>query len=147
VLVTPRPLLGSLAVRRITAIFVSLCVTAEGVSAAVAAATATRSLNESANHRAVKVKRGTMLLVTLHSTYWSFQALSGSALRAKGKPVTVPAPMGTCVPGGGCGTVTARFVAHADGSATISASRTSCGEALLCQPSQRTFTVKVKVTR
>jgi hypothetical protein len=140
-------LLGSLAVRRITAIVFSLCVAGAVAASAVAAGTAPRSLSESANHHTVKVKKGTTLVVTLHTTYWAFNALSGRALRAKGKPVTVPAPMGTCVPGGGCGTVTARFVARADGSATISASRTSCGEALLCQPSQRTFTVKVKVTR
>ncbi|MHB8692373.1 MAG: hypothetical protein ACYDHH_14125 [Solirubrobacteraceae bacterium] len=126
--------------------FVLLSVGVGGVSAAVAASAATRSLSESANHHTVKVKKGTTLVVTLHSTYWAFNALSGRALRAKGKAVTTPAPMGTCVPGGGCGTVTARFVAHADGSATISASRTSCGEALLCQPSQRTYTVKVTVT-
>ena len=132
--------------RRINAVILSLCVAGAVVGSAVAASTATRSLSESANHHTVNVKKGTTLVVTLHSTYWTFNPLSGNALRAKGRPVTVPAPMGTCVPGGGCGTVTARFVAHADGSATISAGRTSCGEALLCQPSQRTYTVKVKVT-
>ena len=120
-----------------------------GVSygAAVSAAPATSTLNGSANGRAVRVHRGAEIVVTLHSTYWSFDHVGGKALKSLGRPVYDPAPKGECVPGAGCGTVTARFRAESDGVTMIRAGRTSCGEALACAPSQRTFQVTVTVTR
>jgi hypothetical protein len=66
-------------------------------------------------------------------------------LRALGAPKFAPAPVGTCVPGEGCGTVTETYRAIRDGSGAINAGRTTCGEALLCAPSQRTYTVRVVV--
>ncbi len=36
------------------------------------------------------------------------------------------------MPGGGCGTVTAWFNADGPGTAVVTASRTSCGEAMAC---------------
>jgi len=125
--------------------FVGVGLGVMNVVVAAAASGSKRALSEPANHTTVTVSKGTLITVTLHSTYWSFHSPSG-ALSEKGSPVTKPAPIGKCVPGGGCGTVTARFIATRAGTGTISAARTTCGEAMLCRPSQRTYTVKVKVT-
>jgi hypothetical protein len=46
----------------------------------------------------------------------------------------------------GCGTVTQGFVALSDGSATVRASRTTCGEAMACPPQDATYEVTVRVT-
>jgi hypothetical protein len=46
----------------------------------------------------------------------------------------------------GCGTVTAVFRAVAPGSATITASRTTCGEALLCTGSAGAYEVTIVVS-
>jgi hypothetical protein len=60
-------------------------------------------------------------------------------------PTTSAAAMGTCVPGGGCGTVTAAFRALAPGRATITASRTTCGEAMRCTGTDGAWEVTVVV--
>jgi hypothetical protein len=103
-----------------------------------------RSLGSAANHGTVRVARGTRIVVTLHSTYWDFRALTGSALRRLGSP-RYHSAVGRCVPGAGCGTVTARFLAARDGTAAIHARRAACGEALACPPSMRRFDVRITV--
>jgi hypothetical protein len=112
----------------------SLAIAALLLAVASATALATgapqRKLSESSNHQTVHVSRGTTLIVTLHSTYWSLQAPSGGVLRAVGPPRYAPAAMGVCVPGGGCGTVTESYRATKDGVGAINASRTTCGVAL-----------------
>ena len=65
-------------------------------------------------------------------------------LRPQGDPAYAPAP--GCVPGGGCGTVTATYGAVHAGRVTVTANRTSCGEALRCSPEQGSFTVAVVVS-
>src|SRR4029077_16219094 len=88
----------------------------------------TITIDENANGSTLTVASGTQIVVILHSTYWSFDSSSApSVLRQPGAPTVSPAPIGTCVPGGGCGTVTAAFIAAGIGSAVITASRTSCG--------------------
>jgi hypothetical protein len=84
--------------------------------------------------------------VILASTYWSFSDSSKPAvLRSDGSAKVVPHLSG-CVPGQGCGTVTATFKALTVGTATIVAARTVCGEALRCRGSEGHYQVTVRVS-
>jgi len=69
-----------------------------------------------------------------------------SVLRQDGGPVLLARP-GSCpdIPGLGCVPVRADFTALTDGKAVITASRSSCGEALRCNPDQARFKVMVAV--
>ncbi|MGI8761671.1 MAG: hypothetical protein ACR2LF_10355 [Jatrophihabitantaceae bacterium] len=117
---------------------------ASGGSASAPAGT-TVSLGPHANGTSVRVARGTQLLVSLDGTYWIFAAPSSDSVRALApSAVATPSP-NRCPPGGGCGTVSERFAAVAPGSATISAMRRSCGEALRCAPDQARFRLTVIV--
>jgi hypothetical protein len=102
---------------------------------------------ESDNGRTIVLRRGGSLTVVLHSTYWTIAGSSAPrVLSERGRPVTTPAPPSAhCVPGQGCGTVTARFLAVGDGRADVTASRTTCGEALMCAPNQRSYVLHVVV--
>jgi hypothetical protein len=51
-----------------------------------------------------------------------------------------------CVRGQGCGTVSVRYRAVAPGRAIVSAERTTCGEARLCLPAERTYQVTIEIT-
>jgi hypothetical protein len=85
------------------------------------------------NGRTLTLSVGDELVVRLNSTYWQFAAPAGGAVISLGPPqVSASAPGVGCVPGAGCGVVTASFRAVAAGAETISADRTSCGEALRC---------------
>jgi hypothetical protein len=106
---------------------------------------ATVVLNDHDNGRTVSVRRGAHLTVELASTYWTFAASSdGAVLRQAGQPQVQPS--GKCVPGGGCGVVTAGFDALSAGGAVISATRTSCGEAMSCTEAEGRYRVSVVVT-
>jgi hypothetical protein len=106
----------------------------------------TTELSEADNGRAVTVSVGATLELVLHNTYWQVSASSKPAvLTMIGQPVYSAAGTMKCVPGTGCGTVTATFKAVAAGAALIAASRTSCGEALLCTGSAGVFEVNVAV--
>jgi len=95
--------------------------------------------------RTVTVASGQRLVVGLDSTYWTFRPVTpGGVLRAVGSPRVVPR-LDHCVPGQGCGTVTAEFQATGSGTATIEATRTTCGEALRCSPGQGDYRVQVRV--
>lgn len=94
--------------------------------------------------RTVRVQRGDVVEVRLHSTYWSFGPVAGGALH-RGKPIVRAAPVGKTVAGSGAGTVTDVFQARHRGRATITASRRSCGEALRCVGSQGSFRMYVVV--
>jgi hypothetical protein len=101
---------------------------------------------ESRDGGKVTLRRGQELRVVLHSTYWQFKAPSpAGVLRLVGKPVVRPKP--GCVPGQGCGTVTATYVARTVGSAAVVAARTSCGEALRCTPAAGSYKLTVAVLR
>jgi hypothetical protein len=103
-------------------------------------------VSEPDNGRTVTVHSGMRLTLTLHSTYWSIQGSSHpKVLHEVGGPSTQPAKPGTCVPGQGCGTVSATFVALMKGNADLTASRTTCGEALRCTPAQGAYIVHVVV--
>ena len=60
------------------------------------------------------------------------------------KPLTSPQLKG-CVPGEGCGTVTALYDAVAPGRADVNAKRTSCGEAMSCTGNLGFYRVTVVV--
>ncbi|MFJ9693845.1 hypothetical protein [Kitasatospora sp. NPDC101183] len=101
--------------------------------------------DENTNRTTLKVTVGTTVTVDLHSTYWSPVASSApDVLAPTGTPSTSAGP--TCRPGAGCGTVAAAFTARTPGTAHLTASRTVCGEALLCSPGQRGYDVVVEVT-
>lgn len=92
----------------------------------------------------VRVRAGTTVTVSLHSTYWSIPAASDSHVLA---PIGSGASSqgATCRPGGGCGTTSARFTARQPGIARVIASRKSCGEAKPCSPAQAAYEVTVAV--
>ncbi|MFJ9446965.1 hypothetical protein ACIRRH_34705 [Kitasatospora sp. NPDC101235] len=105
---------------------------------------ATVTVDEHADRTTLKAAVGTTVTLALHSTYWSAATSSApEVLAPDGAPSTAPSP--SCRPGGGCGTVTAAFTARAPGTARLTATRTSCGEALNCPPEQRTYEVTVDV--
>lgn len=111
-------------------------------------ATAALTANDAQNGHRITVHVGDRVSVVLHSTYWNFAGSSNAAVMAPdGSPTVSPDPSG-CVPGQGCGTASAVFVAAAPGIAQITASRTSCGEALRCTGSAGMYrlTVTVKST-
>ncbi|WP_405883831.1 hypothetical protein OG762_38025 [Streptomyces sp. NBC_01136] len=108
---------------------------------------ATRSvvLDERARGTTVRVTTGTLVVVRLHSAYWSTPAGSDPrVLTPVGGGTTDTA---TCPPGRGCGISSARFTALRPGTAQITAGRDSCGEAMRCPPGQGRYDVTVTVTR
>ena len=106
-----------------------------------------RDVSEADNGSTVSLRTGGTLRVVLHSTYWQFDPASDpTVLRSTGDPTSSPDPPGSCVPGGGCGTVTATFQALRAGRAVVTAHRTSCGEALRCTGNQGSYAVTVMVS-
>jgi hypothetical protein len=87
-----------------------------------------------------------VLVVKLHSTYWSGATTSSKAVLRRTGPTTVkPGAPGACVPGSGCGTSTTRFVGVGRGKARVTAHRTLCGEAIQCGKGQGSFVLVVVV--
>jgi hypothetical protein len=132
------------------------CSTAAAVppSATIPSATATPAptpanlqVAEADNGHTVTVAVGSQITLVLGSTYWQVGDTAAPAILGLASgPTTSAAPMGTCVPGGGCGTVTAVFHALSPGTAQIVASRTTCGEAMLCTGTDGAYEVTVVVT-
>jgi len=88
---------------------------------------------------------GDRLEVKLASTYWNIHESSDlSVLRLAGPTAISPQPNG-CVPGAGCGLAIADFDAVGSGSADVTASRTSCGEAMRCVGSAGSYRITVVV--
>ena len=116
---------------------------------AVASPASVVALSESSNGHTVSVRTGTHLTLTLHSTYWTLTPLLGrSPVTLLGKVSTVgtlPSAGSGCVPGQGCGTVIAHYVARHVGQLRLRATRTSCGEALKCSAAQSVWTVLIRV--
>ena len=103
-------------------------------------------LTEADNGRSVTVPVGSELTLELGSTYWQVGDSSDPAVLAMvSGPTPSAAVMGACVPGGGCGIVTAVFRGLAPGRAVITASRTTCGEALTCTGTSGAYEVTVVV--
>ncbi|GAA1254055.1 hypothetical protein GCM10009665_50900 [Kitasatospora nipponensis] len=106
-------------------------------------------LDENANHTTVRAAAGTLVRVTLHSTYWSTPVSSAPQVLVPVPTLDPKAPSPSpliCRPGMGCGIHESLFHALRAGSAQLTATRTSCGEAMECAPDQRTFTVTIEVS-
>ena len=104
-------------------------------------------LDEHANKTTVHVQVGTTVELLLHSSYWNIAGSSSpSVLAPQGAPTQVPVTP-TCAPGIGCNPVRAMFSALSPGTSVLSASRTSCGEALRCGTENGHFQVTVIVTQ
>jgi hypothetical protein len=126
-----------------TALLLGACGSANGTGAH---AGATVTLRDSDNGTSVDIHSGDIVKVVLASTYWTVRDSSNSAvLRTDGPADVVPRRSG-CVPGQGCGTVTATFTAVGVGSAVIVATREVCGEALQCRGANGHYQVTVKVS-
>ena len=96
--------------------------------------------------RTVSVARGERVVVELRNTYWRIRGSSDpSVVRQTGPEHHAPAPAGKCVPGQGCGTVSAPFRAVGRGTAHLSAGRKTCGEARLCTGGQGRYEVTIRV--
>jgi hypothetical protein len=105
-------------------------------------------VSERADGKTIHLCARQKLVVRLHSTYWQDVATTNtSVLRKSGATVVRPAPPTACVPGAGCGTATARFVAITRGTARVTAHRSLCGEALPCGSRNGSFVVVVVVRR
>ncbi len=97
------------------------------------------------NGTSVTLHSGQTLLVTLPSTYWSFQGSPDPRVLAPvGAPTTSPGQGN--VPGCGAGTVSQEFRAVGAGTAEVSASRTSCGEVMGCTGASGQYELSVTVT-
>ncbi|HKD87677.1 MAG TPA: hypothetical protein VKB62_04040 [Streptosporangiaceae bacterium] len=93
----------------------------------------------------LRLRPGEVLRIVLASTYWRFHGSPDTAvLHPVGTPEIRPKPSG-CVPGGGCGTVTATYRAGAAGRAQVVATRTSCGEAMGCTAASGRYVLYVIV--
>jgi hypothetical protein len=100
---------------------------------------------DSDNGKTFDLHVGDRLELKLASTYWNINESSDlSVLRLAGPPAISPQPNG-CVPGAGCGFAIASFDAVGKGSADVTASRTSCGEAMRCVGNAGTYRVSVVV--
>jgi hypothetical protein len=107
-----------------------------------------KAVSEHADGKTVRLCVRQKLEVELHSTYWRDLASSDrGVLRKSGRTVVRPAAPTACVPGSGCGTTTAHFVARTRGRARITAHRYLCGEAVRCRPGRRSFALIVVVRR
>jgi hypothetical protein len=102
-------------------------------------------LDEHADNTTVRVVVGADVVLQLHSTYWmNFGSSRQAVVREDGTPRVQPQPSG-CVPGEGCGLEQATFTAVRVGTAVLSASRTSCGEALACGHADGHYRVTILV--
>jgi uncharacterized protein YceK len=101
-------------------------------------------LHDQDNGRTVSVRKGAHLTIELGSTYWTFDSSSNATVLRQAGQAQVR-PSARCVPGGGCGVVAAGFDALSAGVAVVSATRTSCGEALSCTGLDGTYRVSVVV--
>ncbi|MER6633304.1 hypothetical protein ABT301_34660 [Streptomyces sp. NPDC000987] len=102
-------------------------------------------LDERQRGRTVRVTVGTLVVVRLHSAYWSTPTSSNPRVLAPaGGGTTTTA---TCPPGRGCGISSARFTVLGPGTAHVTARRDACGEAMRCPPGQGRYDVTAAVTR
>ena len=115
-------------------------------AAPAAAPSGELDISETAKGETLTVEVGATIRLILHNTYWNIEQGNPAAVLAlAAAPVYSAAGAVACIPGTGCGTVTATFRALATGRAVISASRTSCGEALACTGGNGAFEVTVIV--
>ena len=103
-------------------------------------------VTETDNGHTLRIHAGSELKLILHNTYWQIVGSSDLAVLAPvGAAVYSGAGTISCIPGSGCGTVTQVFRAAGLGQAILTASRTSCGEALQCTGTAGSFKVAIVV--
>lgn len=102
---------------------------------------------DDANGTTVRLGVGDRLELTLSSSYWNVHGSRAPALLRQDGPTRLLARPSTCpdIPGLGCTPVQTSFTALAPGTAVITATRITCGEALRCAADQRRFTITVVV--
>ena len=88
---------------------------------------------------------GQQIVVSLHSLYWSVAPPTPSSILSPGHTSARPGVGCPPYPGSGCGIIQVSYTALQTGVVHISASRTTCGEALLCAPSQRSWKLTITV--
>ena len=100
------------------------------------------------NGGSVTLGRGELLTVALDSTYWELSvAPSPGPLSVVSNTVEPGGPgCASAVVGSGCGTARLVLRAQSGGTATVSGHRSSCGEALRCQPGQDAYELRVVVS-
>ena len=120
---------------------------ASSPGATPAASASNQRVDEADNGQTVTVTVGSFVTLQLGNTYWQVAASSDPAVLvlASGPTASGGGPS-ACLPGMGCGTVTAVFRAREPGHATVTASRTTCGEALLCTGSAGAYEVTIVVS-
>jgi hypothetical protein len=105
------------------------------------------AVSDNASGRKVHLCLGQTMMLQLHSTYWEGITSSDEGVLWQSGPTRVQLPpTSACVPGGGCGTLTTRFLAAARGTARITAHRRLCGEDVECAPSKQVFMLTVVVS-
>jgi hypothetical protein len=93
--------------------------------------------------KTVALQVGGRLHVVLDSTFWTFDRPAPGPLKLDGSSTGGP---GLCQPPGtGCGWTFADFTGVSAGTAVVTASRVSCGEAMRCVGDQGRFSLKVVV--
>jgi len=103
-------------------------------------------VGDSSDGQTVHIHVDDVLKVTLDSTLWTFAPSSDpSILEVVGEQTVIPDPKGSCYPGSGCGVTTGWYKAMRAGNADITATRTSCGEAMRCTGDRGVYRVKVVV--
>lgn len=123
----------------------SVPVTSTVVGSSSSSATAI-TVSEAENGTTLTVNRGADVIVVLHSTYWQFQQASAPKVLVQAAPVVQGDPPNRAgVPGSGKGIARESYRAQAAGTATITATRTSCGEAMRCTAGQGLYRITVVV--
>jgi hypothetical protein len=101
------------------------------------------AVGQADNGRQITVPVHSTVVVRLTSTYWRFAGTDGPTTLRRVRVETHPGSGG--VPGAGRGTMVAVYRAVSGGKAVVTATRTSCGEALRCAPAQSRFRLAVVV--
>jgi len=123
-------------------LLLAACANGSASDRSAATAPTPHMLDEHANGTTVDAQLGDTIIVTLHSTYWSFD----QPARVLQPLSTQPSPSQCAVMGSGCGTVTATFNAAQLGTVTLHAHRSSCGEALRCNGKNAEWSATVRVS-
>jgi hypothetical protein len=102
---------------------------------------------DNSNGKTVRVSVGDRLELILASDYWNVDPSSSPAVLRQDGATSYLARPSDCptIPGLGCIPEQTSFTALAPGTVVITASRTSCGEALACRPDQSRFRLTVIV--
>ncbi len=118
-------------------------------SPTLASAASIRILNENSANKTYSMKVGATFHLVLHSTYWSLGSIAASApIKSLGDPKPATPTTGPANPPGmGTGTLDWTLKAVRRGTYALTASRTSCGEALRCTGNQGSYLVRIRVLK